>query len=272
VPPPSTNPPISISYTTNANTTGLAIAYVGQSSGLQLKGTATAALLAVPIPSTATVGQSYKISVVEPSGTSDGDQLAVPLSSLSDRTITVTNLSYIVGDSALSDWYNAGDFGNGNLGNNDVNNAFHVSLGVVNVFPFTDLFDSMDAFPPDSATTLGGDGEIRFLDWQLILSRSLRLSDTPNWQRSWSVGGVRQPATATLNSSADTPGQMLTAPAPGAVWVKQAGLSAASVANARPGQTVQVPLYVKVAEGDSLSGLQFLAKVMPSPAAPHLAK
>lgn len=265
---PSTNPPITFVYT-NANVTGLGLAYVGQSSGLELRSTATAALLAVPIPPTATVGQTYKLSIVQPSGTLDAGQTPVPLTILADRTITVTNLSYVVGDSAVAAWYNAGDFGNQNLGNNDVNNAFHVSLGIFNLFPFTDLFDAMDAFPSDSATTVGGDGQIRFLDWQLILGRSLRLT-TPNWQRSWSAGGLRAPANATLGGSPDLPGEMLVAPAPGAVWVRQASFSASTLDNVQPGQTVTVPLYVKTEENATLSGLQFLAKVVPSQGAPSL--
>ena len=206
---------------------------------------------------------------MQPSGTSDAGQTPVPISTLADRTITITNRNYVVGDSAVATWYNAGDFGNGNLGNNDVNNAFHVSLGLYNVYPFTDLFDAMDAFPPDSATTVGGDGQIRFLDWQVILQRSLRLS-SGNWQRSWSTGGVRVPASATLNSAADTAGQKLIAPPPGSVWVRQASFSASPLDRVQPGQTVQVPIYVDVDDGSTLSGLQFLAKIIPSPTAPAL--
>ncbi len=268
IPAPSTNPPVASVYTNN-NVTGLGLAYIGQGSGLNLRGTAVAALLAVPIPPNASVGQTYTISIVQPSGTSDAGQTQVPLSILANRTITVTNLSYIVGDSAVASGYNAGDFGNQDLGNNDVNNAFHVSLGLYSVYPFTDLFDAMDAFPPDSALTVGGDGQIRFLDWQLILQRSLRMS-AANWQRSWSVGGVRSPASATLNGAPDRPGQMLEVPAPGAVWVRQAAFCAAAVENAKPGETVAVPIYVNIESGASLSGLQFLANIVPSAQAPAL--
>src|SRR5262249_42521576 len=159
---------------------------------------ATAALLAVPIPPTAQAGQTYRLSVLFPSGTSDAYSSPVPLNVLADRTITVTNISYVVGDNAVATWYNAGDFGNGNLNNNDVNMAFKVSVGLLDLYPFTDLFDSMDVFPPDSVTTVGGDGQIRYLDWNHLLLRSLRL-ESPNWQRSWAPGGVRVPANATLN-------------------------------------------------------------------------
>jgi sugar lactone lactonase YvrE len=268
VEPPSTNPPISMVYTTN-NVTGLAIAYIGESSGMELRDTAPVALLAVPIPPNATVGQTYTISIVQPSGTADAGQTPVPLTILANRTITVRNLSYVVGDSASAIWYNAGDFGNGNLGNNDVNNAFHVSLGLYEVYPFTDLFDAMDAFPPDSATTVGGDGQIRFLDWQLIMRRSLRLTGD-NWQRSWVTGGLRAPAAATLNSAANTPGERLVAPAPGAVWVRQANVSAPDQENIQPGQTVQLPVYVNVEPNATLSGFQFLANIVPAGNGPAL--
>ncbi len=268
VPAPSTNPPTAEVYTSD-KATGLAIAYVGQSSGLELRETATAALLAVPIPPTAVPGQTYTLSIVQPSGTSDAGQTPVPLTTLSNRVITVTNVSYLVGDSGVAAWYNAGDFGDSNLGNNDANNAFHVSLGIFNVYPFTDLFDAMDAFPPDSATTVGGDGQIRFLDWQLILRRSLRLS-TANWQRAWSTDGFRAPASATLSGSPDLPGETLIAPPPGAVWVRQASFHAEPVENVRPGQSVKVPVFIQIEEGASISGLQFLAKIHPSPSAPAL--
>jgi hypothetical protein len=101
------------------------------------------------------------------------------------------------------------------------------------------------------------------------MRRSLRLS-TPNWQRSWSVGGVRVASGATLNGAPDLPGQILQLPPPGAVWVRQAAFTAASIENAKPGATVAVPLYANISEGASLSGLQFLAEVVPSAGAPAL--
>jgi sugar lactone lactonase YvrE len=274
VQPPTTNtayPPIAMPYTTNS-TSGIAVAYIdtaGPGSGLHLSGSATAALLSVPIPPTAQVGQSYRISVLFPSGTSDAYSMPVPMNTLSDRTITVTNISYVVGDNASAVWYNAGDFGNGNLNNNDVNMAFKVSIGLVCVYPFTDLFDSMDVFPPDSANTVGGDGEVRFLDWNHLLFRSLRL-EPGNWQRSWSAGGVRVPATATLNSAPDAPGLSLTPAGPGAVWVREASVSATSVEYGTPGQMAKVPVYAKVQNGSTLSGLQFAAKVVPYAGAPDI--
>jgi hypothetical protein len=67
------------------------------------------------------------------------------------------------------------------------------------------------------------------------------------------------------------PGELLTAAAPGAVWVRQAAFFASLLENARPGESVRVPIYVNIEEGGSLSGLQFLARILPSAQAPALA-
>ena len=61
------------------------------------------------------VGVEIRSLVVVP----DAGQTPVPLSVLADRTITITNIAYVVGDTGVATWYNAGDFGNGNLANND---------------------------------------------------------------------------------------------------------------------------------------------------------
>ena len=119
---------------------------------------AVAALLTVPIPATARPGQSYSINILQPSGTSDGAQNVVTITAAGTRLVTVTNLSYRVGDTSPGGWYNARDFGNGNLDNAHVNNAFAAASGIRVPFAFSDAFDAMDAFPEDTAGTAGGDG------------------------------------------------------------------------------------------------------------------
>jgi hypothetical protein len=264
------------SYATD-NTTGLAISFVSNSSlfpispeqslgGPEAEEIATVALLAVPIPPSAQVGQSYTIGVRFPSGTSDGRQTAINMTTFPDRKIAITNISYVVGDSGIADWYNAGDFGNGNLNNNDVNNAFLASLGIFTPYPFSDVFDAMDAFPEDSSVSVGGDGQIRFLDWNVISERSLRLTES-NWGRSWTDGGSRAALGANLNGAASTPAESFSN-APKPAWSRDGSVSARTVENVAPGSAVTVPVYGKMAAGKQIKGMQFRATVLPDADAP----
>jgi hypothetical protein len=196
---------------------------------------------------------------------------------MAPATILVTNIAYKVGDSASMSggwsrsggWYNAGGFGNGDLDNSDVNPAFYASLGVRVPYAFSDVFNAMDAYPVDAPGFVGGDGQIRFLDWNVILQRSLRL-DTNNWARAWSAGGnlVDSPTTLTVPTAMpkDLQPKSLT-PWP---WYRQALIGAVSTGNAVPGGTVNVPVYVKLSDGATLSGVQFRVAVTPQGVAPAL--
>ena len=267
LPSTSTNGPTWLAYN-SGSTSGVSVGFLGTNAEFQVQNSATVAMLSIPIPATATVGQTYSIGVSYPSGTSDGFQSAVPLNALTNRTITVTNMGYIVGDTAVARWYNAGDFGSGNLNNNDVNNAFYASLGLRVPYRNSDLFNALDAYPEDSVGTPGGDNDIRFLDWQTIFDRSLRLS-TANWVRTWSAGGVRAVSSTGLNSSPIMPGTEVTAPSgPKLAWFKQATVRGGVVADVQPGSLVKVPVYVDVKAGSSISGLLFRAAVIPSAGAP----
>jgi hypothetical protein len=263
------NQPLAIAYT-NSQATGLEIGWFDTNYEFMVVGSAPVAVLAIPMPTNAVEGQTYSIAVMWPSGTSDGFETPVALSPMPDRTITVSNIAYVVGDSARSTWYNAGDFGNGNLLNNDVNNAFYASLGLRMPYQFSDVFDAMDAYPEDIAGTRGGDRQIRYLDWQVILDRALRLN-TNNWKRCWSAGGVLTNFGGTLNTLLLLPAQDLAdTSAPGAAWQSDATLSAGCVENAEPGQVVSVPVNLKVESGCEISGLGFLASVAADGDAPAI--
>jgi hypothetical protein len=248
----------------------LDITFIGSDANFRVQDFATVALLAISVPTNAAVGNSFSVRVVQPSATSDGQQHRVDLSGMAARTITVSNIPYIVGDSSPGAWYNAGSFGDGELDNADVNNAFSASLGVRTPFSFSDAFDAMDAFPEDSAAGVGGDGQLRFLDWQVVLRRSLR-TRTNNWSRSWSVGGVRVATAITTNlvRSASSPGQEVDSALRGHVW-PDAEITAGDFGQAQPGQNVTVPIRVKVLRGRGLAGLQFRAAVQPESGAPAL--
>lgn len=251
-------------------TRGLVVSAIGTNANFLVQHFAAVSMLVVPIDPSAVEGQTYSLSVSFLSGTSDGLQAPVALTPIVSRTLTISNLSYTVGDSSPGTWYNAGEFGNGNLNNNDVNNVFYASLGIRTPYTFSDLFDAMDTFPPDDVGFLGGDGEIKFLDWQLVLLRSLQL-DTNNWRRFWTVGGVRDNATTTLNGAASTSKNSVTPPAPGTVWLRHALIGAQSLANVSPGGTYNIPIYTKVAPGYSLAGLSFRTTLTPDQNAPAVA-
>jgi sugar lactone lactonase YvrE len=254
-------------------TNELSIAFIGNGSNLRVTDFATINMLALELPGTARTNDAYAIRIRQVSGTSDAEQNAVPLSAGADRQIVIKNITYLVGDSAPGGWYNAGDFGDNNLDNSDVNNAFYASVGLKVPYRFSDLFDAMDAFPVDTASARGGDGIIRFLDWTTILDRSLRVSAT-NWRRSWTSGGVVAATSATLGASGlQSPlsaADELTPLPPGLVWFREAVLSGSEIEHVSPGASVSVPVNISIAPHHQISGLMFRAIVEAVGAAPEL--
>ncbi len=119
------------------------------------------------VPATATNDQTYQIQIGRPSATSDGIgapgsdvYIAAPtngpISAL--KTVTVSQRKYTVGDAAPFRWFNAGDFGNSNLLNDDVMQVFQSAIYSLNYPPYdkkswngigytnvSDFFDAMDA-------------------------------------------------------------------------------------------------------------------------------
>lgn len=264
-------------------TRGLGVAFIGTNANYQVKDYAVVSMLAVPIPPNAKAGDRYRLDLVQVSATRDAQQDAVPLSLMPSRSLVVApNVGFLVGDSSPSVWYNAeladqaGDYGFGDfiLQNSDVNNVFLASFGLRVPYPDSDLFSTMDAYPEDVPGRTGGDGQIRFLDWQVLLSRSLRL-DTNNWRRFWGTSGSLQTVASNPRSGFQPAGlrpatvQTASVP-PGAVWVTQATLSAASADRVEPGMILSLPLDVSLAQGATLSGLQFRVRVSPEGEAPPL--
>jgi NHL repeat len=106
-------------------------------------------------------GNQYQIQIGRPSATSDG--VGAPGSSVfintptngslgagainSIKIVTVVNgLGYIAGDCAPFRWINAGDFGDTNLDNSDVEQVFQSAIYNLNTPPLgSAFFDSMDS-------------------------------------------------------------------------------------------------------------------------------
>lgn len=248
---------------------GLQVTAIGNSGNIFFQKFAVVALLKVPIPPNANEGDTYTLTVSYPSATSDGVNSPLSLTPMAATTILVTNIAYTVGDTAslLGGWYNAGTFGDGELENADVNNAFYAAVGVRVPYAFSDVFNAMDAYPPDSSGFVGGDGQIRFLDWQVILQRALRL-DPSNWARAWSPGGNLVNSATTLSPRPLLRTQHLLVASP---WYRQALVGGSSVSIGYvAGAQANVPVYVKMTDGSTLSGLQFRAVVTEQNGAPAL--
>jgi hypothetical protein len=246
---------------------GLAVFVIGLDANFLVDHFGVVAMLKVPLDPLAQEGDTYVMTVSAISATSDGADTDVYVTPMPVRTLTVHNDYYTVGDSAGSRWYAAGDFGDGDLKNSDVNNAFYASLGIRTPPSYTDVFDAMDAWPPDSAGMVGGDMQIRQLDWETILMRSLRL-DTNNYRRKWTTGGVRVSDTTVLHTQSKS---ATLAPGPGCVWNRQAKVYSKIITNAFQGTTYSLPVYVDVSPGCSLSGLSFRADVIAEDGGPVVA-
>ncbi len=245
---------------------GAAFASTAPTNGMDLQDFGVLMNAIVPIPNSAHPGDTYTISILQVSGTRDDWQGSIPLSPLPSRTITVTNIPYLIGDSSVGRWYNAGDFGNGNLDNADVNNARMASFGIHVPPAFSDAFNAMDAYPPDAPGIVGGDGQIRYLDWITILNRSLRL-DNQNWVRAHAAGGTLTNWSMSLPNNRVKPKAASPLP-PGQVWLCQARLQGGSITNALPDHTYSVPVSLQVLPGYTVAGLQFRVALEPANGAP----
>ncbi|MGV3774315.1 MAG: chitobiase/beta-hexosaminidase C-terminal domain-containing protein [Verrucomicrobiales bacterium] len=253
-------------------TNGLSVYTKGTNSNFAVRDYGFVAMLKLNIPADAVPGDKYSIEVSNPSATEDGFQKDVPLTSLPARTITVQTTPYLVGDSSPSGWYNAGDFGNGKLDNSDVNNVLYASFGIRRPYLFSDLFNTMDAFPdPDPANLFfpeGGDGDIRLLDYQRVLDLSLKRVNS-NYSRNRNSLGKRIAIVQDgLSGSPLSPAETLTTEANGNVWYREAALSGGAPSRVEPGQTAEIPVFIEVQRGKRVSGLMFRAQIVGINGAP----
>ncbi len=242
------------------------------------------------IPNNSIAGNKYRIQIGRPSATSDGvaeDVLidAPTNGSLSAgavnalKEVTVAYPGYIVGDVSPFRWFNAGDFGDGYLKNNDVLQTFQTMMFLLpsggnwymaghalNRPPVdSDLYDAMDSSNGtgnaldggDSQinNNLFGDGTIDVTDVYVTFRRAL--DPSLNWVFRYWTNGVR--AVTTTNNvfpqGAAVPAQRITMSSPTlpaeAATISQSTEtpSARFVADdfvAEPGQTIAVPVRAYV--------------------------
>lgn len=247
------------------------------------------------IPPGAVNGQTYQIQLGRPSATSDGinndifidtptngSRTVGPINSI--KTVTVGSRPYIVGDVAPFRWFNAGDFGDGSLLNNDVIQVFQSAVHRVNTPPpgsdFFDALDSSDGTVSPTNAPVGDfehatDAEInamRFGDGVLAVDDVFTtyhraLDPTLTWYARYWSNGVRQvvavpnvfrpPAT----NAAPPPVPPRAAP-PVSGPRPTANFSAGVVAGA-PGQTVSVPVRAVISGNYPLRVLMLGLHVKP---------
>ncbi|MEW6157571.1 MAG: hypothetical protein AB1813_09070 [Verrucomicrobiota bacterium] len=177
------------------------------------------------VPTNAVTGDAYRIQIGRPSATEDGIAADVFIQAPTNGTtgagtinaikdVTIGERRYIVGDSAPFRWFNAGDFGDTNLLNNDVMEVFIAALNfaaVTNITslppglppPGSDFFDAMDSSNGmtngfDIATTNNvtldsiqfGDGSLNVDDVYVTFRRSL--DPALKWYARFWSNGMRQ--------------------------------------------------------------------------------
>ena len=113
---------------------------------------------AIQIPTDAPPGQEYRIRIIRPSATTDGQFIdsfidaptggnatgPSPINAV--KVVTVGSPNYIVGDVHPFRWWNAGDFGDTNILNVDVVQVFRSVVYSLNrPLPGSDMEDAMDS-------------------------------------------------------------------------------------------------------------------------------
>jgi hypothetical protein len=167
------------------------------------------------VPTNAGPNDSYQISIGRPSATTDG--IGRPGSDVFIDTpikgtiravtnVTIGVRKYMVGDAAPFRWFNAGDFGNNDLRNDDLEQVFQSAMYGLNTPPRgSDFYDSLDS--SDGATLGLFDGNDRSIDQIAFGDGSLNVDDVfvtfrrsldpalVRYVRFWSNGVLRAETT-----------------------------------------------------------------------------
>jgi hypothetical protein len=253
------------------------------------------------IPTNAVSGDNYLITVGRPSasGGSDG-QRNVFVDTVSEGTmtagtansaklVTVGLKKYLVGDVMPFRWYNAGDFGNTNLLNDDVFNVFQTVVYGMFSPPPSDFRNSMDSSNGSTNGLLNasngddteinniafGDGLLAVDDVFVTFRRALDPSLT-NWVRFWPTNGSGVQQAEIF--SGEVYGNRSAAGAPQArTPLSVSGSTDPAMVTFAPvdaitggGQTVDVPIYARITGPYPIRVLALNLNIVPLDGAPAL--
>ena len=264
------------------------------------------------IPAAAANGSDYRIQVGRPSAADaasrdvfidtpkDGPVSGSGLNAVKNVKIVAGGvgpgeLHYLVGDVAPFRWYNAGDFGDTNILNNDIYQIFQSATYAFNVPPpGTDFFDAMDSCCNSSTglvTTNVFDGSVSTIDQITLGDGALNVTDVfvtfrrsldpslKSFARYW-VNGQRQAAEVpnqfrgslnnksrpSLQPLANLPADTLRA----STGQKPSAILQAEDLRVAPGQMVHVPMRAEVAGDYPMRVLMFNVTVEPLDGSPPL--
>ena len=259
------------------------------------------------IPANATLGQNYKIQLGRPSATADGISADVYIDTPTNgslgagainsvKNIVVGRRDYLVGDVTPFRWFNAGDFGNWKLKNNDVVQIFQSAVYGLNTPPAgSDFFDAMDS--SNGATNglysvydgndlsinnmVSGDGALNVDDVFVVFRRSLDPA-LANVVRFWDPATGLKRWYLTNNSpplGADLPAEKLTLSAPDLPAEAFSIMNSTDPPSVRfvaqdvqgsPGQTIEVPIQALITGPHPVRVLMFSLNIEPLEGAPEL--
>ncbi|MCF7707885.1 MAG: chitobiase/beta-hexosaminidase C-terminal domain-containing protein [Verrucomicrobia bacterium] len=247
------------------------------------------------IPAVAQTGDVYEIEITRPSATSDGISQDVYIHAPTNsgfgkgalnsiKHIEVGTPSYIAGDVAPFKWFNAGDFGDGYLKNNDVLQVFQsAAYNSHTPPPGSDLFDAMDSsdgsfnasdggdYAIDNSTT--GDGVLRVDDVFVVFRRSL--DESLKWAvRYRDENGALQAVMTNANVFPGLPNLPAREDMTGVMGIsadaKPFAQFTAADRTVEPGTTIGVPITVNLHGDYPLKVLLLNIDVTPLDGAPRI--
>lgn len=156
-----------------------------------VSGTVQLGTIGVPVPANAPIGSLLSVTVAQVGGDltlADGTLVGSPLIAGPAGILLVQTCSYVVGDvypvTDAAANQSCGEFGDNQITFEDVDAVLQVWSGAPGwaIPNCTDLFDALDAFPPDNSSVnppvLGGDGLLTQADVQVTLGRWANLDSS----------------------------------------------------------------------------------------------